>query len=179
MIKRTGVSKYTGLLVAKSETNWTSKALLALFVEQEGLATVFVLHDEAAKQFGACESWRIYDMEILGKCVKSNDCKRKYGVNNSQEVVLKFPCKNLSFSKEAWPSKILCLPFEDSFTHQTRQTIPSSRSKSELNGSRECSLLNSRSMLSQRLPSWAASPPVGRCSLGDSFNANISFVIWP
>ena len=72
--------------------------------------------------------------------------------------------------------RILFLTLCDSHSNLTREaktgtplTVPSSRQKSEPNGSRERLLLDSRSMLSQRLPSWAASPPVGRCSLGDSF----------
>ena len=76
---------------------------------------------------------------------------------------------NLSAS---WPWRGWC----DSHSNLTREaktgarlTVPSSRQKSEPNGSRERLLLDSCSMLSQRLPSWAASPPVGRCSLGDSF----------
>ena len=72
--------------------------------------------------------------------------------------------------------RILFLTLFDSHSNLTREaktgsrlTVPSSRQKSEPNGSRERLLLDSCSMLSQRLPSWAASPPVGRCSLGDSF----------
>ena len=72
--------------------------------------------------------------------------------------------------------RILVLTLCDSHSNLTREaktgtrlTVPSSRQKSEPNGSRERLLLDSCSMLSQRLPSWAASPPVGRCSLGDSF----------
>ena len=72
--------------------------------------------------------------------------------------------------------RILVLTLCDSHSNLTREaktgtrlTVPSSRQKSEPNGSRERLLVDSCSMLSQRLPSWAASPPVGRCSLGDSF----------
>ena len=72
--------------------------------------------------------------------------------------------------------RILVLTLCDSHSNLTREaktgsrlTVPSSRQKSEPNGSRERLLLDSCSMLSQRLPSWAASPLVGRCSLGDSF----------
>ena len=59
-----------------------------------------------------------------------------------------------------------------------RQTVFRFLLKLESNGSRERSFLDSRSMLSQRFLSWAAFPPVGRCSLGDSFKLNI-FVFWP
>ena len=72
--------------------------------------------------------------------------------------------------------RILVLTLCDSHSNLTREaktgtrlTVPSTRQKSEPNGSRERLLVDSCSMLSQRLPSWAASPPVGRCSLGDSF----------
>jgi hypothetical protein len=78
---------------------------LVWFVEKDGLSTVFVLTDAAAKQFRECECWRIYEMQIAGKCVRINNTTTKYGVKHTQEVSLKFPC-TLELSKQAWPVNI-------------------------------------------------------------------------
>jgi hypothetical protein len=105
-LKRTGTSTFTAHLTAKSETNWESKTLLLRFTEIMGISTAFILTGAAADQFKKCELGRVYDMVITGKCVKSSTSSAKYGVHNTHEVVLKYPCGKLELSKQAWPVQI-------------------------------------------------------------------------
>ena len=43
----------------------------------------------AIPQFDQCELWRIYDVEVPGKCVRRAEALRKYGVNSDFEIALK------------------------------------------------------------------------------------------
>ena len=107
-LRRTGTSGYTAMLAARYDTNWDSKAILLRFIEENGLSTVFVLTGEGAAPFKKCELGRVYDMLIPGKCVKSSDSLAKYGVRNTQEVVMKYACSKVDVAKHAWP---LVIPY--------------------------------------------------------------------
>ena len=102
-LKRTGISDYSAMLAVRYDTNWESKAILMRFIEENGISTVFVLTGEGANPFQKCEQWRVYDMLIPGKCVKSSASFAKYGVRNTQEVVMKYPCSKVELSKHGWP----------------------------------------------------------------------------
>ena len=102
-LRRIGQSSYVGMLLAKaSPPGWAKSTLLLRFAEENGINTVFVLTDAACDKFASCEVWRIYAMEVPGKCVKTVDSGRKDGVPNIQEVRMQFPCQ-ISLSKVAWP----------------------------------------------------------------------------
>jgi len=102
-LKRVGQSNYNAMLLTiASPPGWSKRTLLLRFTEESGKQTVFVVTgDEAIKGFETCEKGRIYDMVIPGKCVKQSDCTKKYGVANTQEVHLQYPCK-IQLSKTAW-----------------------------------------------------------------------------
>jgi len=90
------------MLVARFDTNWDSKAILLRFIEKNGISTVFVLTGAGADEFKKCEQWRVYDMQIPGKCVKSSASFARYGVHNTQEVVMKYSCGKVELSKQVW-----------------------------------------------------------------------------
>ena len=107
-LKRTGTSAYSATLAARYDTNWDSKAILMRFIEENGISTVFVLPGEGVDPFKKCEQRCVYDMQIPGKCVKGSASFAKYGVRNTQEVVLKYACSKVELSKHAWP---LVIPY--------------------------------------------------------------------
>ena len=103
-LKRVGNNKLNAMLVASGSTgNPDSPTLLLHFVEENTASTVFVASGAAHEQFAQLELWRIYDMEVSGKCVKRARVPSRVGVRGLYEVVLKFPLKQLSLSKRAWP----------------------------------------------------------------------------
>ena len=103
-LKRVGSSKFNAMLVASGSTgNPASPTLLLHFVEENKASTVFVASEAAREQFAQLEIWRIYDMEVNGKCVKRARVPSRLGVRGLYEVVLKFPLKQLTLSKRAWP----------------------------------------------------------------------------
>ena len=103
-LKRVGNNKFNAMLVASGSTGKSdSPTLLLHFVEENTASTVFVASDAAHEQFAQLELWRIYDMEVSGKCVKRARVPSRVGVRGLYEVVLKFPLKQLSLSKRAWP----------------------------------------------------------------------------
>ena len=70
-LRRVGKQSYSAMLVAKATLpNRTPPQMLLHFVEETKVSTVFVVSNEAHGQFFALELWRIYDMQIDGKCVK-------------------------------------------------------------------------------------------------------------
>ena len=104
-VRRTGENKYTAMLVADSiQSTWAKEPRLLHFVEKTGASSIFVVMEAARDQFKQCEKDRIYDMEFSGKVVKMRSGK-KYGVSSQYEVVIRFPCKTLQLSQEAWPLK--------------------------------------------------------------------------
>ena len=104
-LRRTGEIKYTGMLVADCvQSTWQKEPRMLHFVEKTGASSIFVVMEAARDQFKQCEKDRIYDMEFSGKVVKMRSGK-KYGVSSQYEVVMRFPCKTLQLSKEAWPLK--------------------------------------------------------------------------
>jgi len=91
------------MVVAKAKpTTWSQATILLRFVEQNGISTSFFVSGDALPQFEVLEKWRIYELTIPGACVKSSNGTNRYGVINSIEVRLKYPCK-LELSKKAWP----------------------------------------------------------------------------
>jgi hypothetical protein len=102
-LKRTGISKYTAMLVAKAQpTNWSKPIMLLHFVEANGATSVFVATDEAIASFQPCEKHRIYDVEVPGKCVHSSKGVERHGVKTNYEVTLKYSCK-ITVSKKPFP----------------------------------------------------------------------------
>ena len=105
-LKRTGKFAYQAMLVAKAlPPNWGRSTLLLRFTEKTGVSTVFIVTGDAIEKFDSCDMWRIYDMELPGKCVKQSEGIKRYGVRNTHEVRLQFPC-SLSLSKKAWPVSV-------------------------------------------------------------------------
>ena len=101
-LKRVGNNKFNAMLVASGFTGKSdSPTLLLHFVEENTASTVFVASDAAHEQLAQLELWRIYDMEVSGKCVKRARVPSRVGVRGLYEVVLKFPLKQLSLSKRA------------------------------------------------------------------------------
>ena len=82
--------------------------MLLRFCEQNGTNIAFVVTGTALEVMSACEEWRIYDIEVPGKCVKRSSGVSKYGVPNPLEVHLAFPPK-VGLSKTAWQLKF---PYE-------------------------------------------------------------------
>ena len=108
-LKRTGISPYTAMVAAIAKpADWNPETLLIRFVEQNGYSTVFVVSGAALDDFKACEQWRIYDMQIPGKCLRQQASMKRFGVRNLYEVVMKFPC-SLKASAAVWP---LQFPYE-------------------------------------------------------------------
>ena len=106
MLKPTGISSYTAMVVAMGKpAKWGEKTLLVRFVEQNGQSTVFVISGAALGAFETCEQWCIYDMQVPGKCLKRRDSRKRFGVHSSYEVVLKFPCP-LKPSAIVWPLRL-------------------------------------------------------------------------
>ncbi len=103
-IKRTGKSKFTGMLVSKCKPNRATEVMLLRFIEENGASAVFKATEAAILQFDPCELWRIYDVEVPGKCVRRVEALKKYGVNSNFEIALKYQPK-LDLSKAAWPLK--------------------------------------------------------------------------
>ncbi len=82
-IKRTGKSKCTGMLVSKCKPKWATEVTLLRFVEENCADAVFKATEAAIPQFDQCELWRIYDVEVPGKCVRRVEALKKYGVNSN------------------------------------------------------------------------------------------------
>ena len=123
-LKRTGVNSYTATLAMKNDlASWTKPTLLLHFVEQSQASTVFVVTDAARVQFQACECFRIYQVDVPGKCVRHAPGQQKYGVKATYEVILKFPCAKLQLSKEAWP---FAFPYNFSVWSSLNQAAPRS-----------------------------------------------------
>ena len=102
-LKRTGVTQYCGMLVASAlPKNWNTDTSLMRFVEENGASTTFYFTGGALEQFKLCEQWRIYKMTVPGKCVKTSDGTSKFGVHSVYDVVMKFPCADLSLSDSSW-----------------------------------------------------------------------------
>ena len=97
------MNSYTATLAVKNEpANWGKPTLLLHFVEQSQASTVFVATDAARDQLSACEAFRIYHLEVPGKCVRQSPGEQKYGVKAIYEVILKYPCNRLELSKDPW-----------------------------------------------------------------------------
>jgi hypothetical protein len=102
-LKRTGVSSYIAMVVTKSTPlNWNAETLLIRFVDNSGTSTVFVISGDALPIFKKLEQWRIYELQIPGKCVRQKNSMLTFGIRNTQEVVMKFQCK-VVVAKESWP----------------------------------------------------------------------------
>lgn len=102
-LKRTGVSSYTAVLAAKSvPTIWSDDTLLLRFIEENKTSTVFVISLGAIPVFKSLELWRTYDMQIPGKCIKQKTSEQIFGVQNHQQVTMKFAC-SVTVSKRSWP----------------------------------------------------------------------------
>ena len=77
MLKRAGTTTYSAILAVKNEQGgWATPTLLLHFVEQSQASTVFITTDAARSQFEKCEPGRIYDVEVLGKCVRNSPGER-------------------------------------------------------------------------------------------------------
>ena len=63
------------------------------FVEQSGDSTAFIVSGAAVSVFEKLESWRIYAMQVPGKCVSQKNSQLSFGIQNKQHVVMTFPCK--------------------------------------------------------------------------------------
>ena len=83
--------------------NFAKETLLLRFVEENGTSTAFALTDKAKEQFEPCELWRIYDIELPGACVKQSSGSSRFGIENTYDVVMKFPSKHMQLSTRAWP----------------------------------------------------------------------------
>ena len=102
-IKKYGKSVVSVMVTAKATPkNWSEETNLFRMTEENGINTVFVVTGEALTCFKGCETWKIFDVEILGKCVKMSDGFTKYGIENTREVRLKFRVQ-ISLSKKSWP----------------------------------------------------------------------------
>ncbi len=99
-IKRTG--KCTGMLVSRCRQTRVTEVMLLRFIQGSGASVVFRAIGDAIPQFDQCELWRIYDVEVPGKCVRRAEALRKYGVNSDFEIALKYRTK-LDPSTAAWP----------------------------------------------------------------------------
>ena len=101
-LQRFGVTKYCAMCVAKTTPKgWSKPTLLLRFCEQSGANIAFVVTGDALEVMTPCELWRIYDIDVPGKCVKMRGGASKYGVANPLEVHLMFPPK-VAVSKSAW-----------------------------------------------------------------------------
>ena len=81
MLTRAGTTSYSAMLAVENEQGgWATPTLLLHFGEQSQASTVFITTAEARSQFAKCEPCRIYDAEVLGKCVRTSSGERKYGV---------------------------------------------------------------------------------------------------
>ena len=110
-LKRAGSFNYVAMLVAKAKPRgWQRETLLLRFVEQNGVSSMFIVTGDGIYNFDVCELLRIYEMPLTGRCVRSSQGANKYGVKNSLEVVIKYPCK-LKLASVAWP-----LTFSYNFT---------------------------------------------------------------
>ena len=96
------------LVVKVAPSNWKKETLFMHFVEDNGASTVFTVYDQALQEFSKCELYRIYDMNIPGKCVHQCHGKQQHAVPSVYEVKLRFPC-GLKLSQIAWP---LRFPYE-------------------------------------------------------------------
>ena len=86
-LKRTGTTKYCGVLVSKAEpSGWSTPSLLLRFVEESNASTVFVMTDKALQQFRSCELWRTYEFSVKGSTVKKSSGQNKFGVTCAYEV---------------------------------------------------------------------------------------------
>ncbi len=79
-LKRTGSFDYVAMLVAKSKPHgWQPETLLLRFVEQNGASSMFTVTGDGIGSFDACELFRIYEMPLNGRCVRSSKGANKYG----------------------------------------------------------------------------------------------------
>ena len=99
------MSEYCAMLVAKATPNREKPTLLLRFVEKQGCSTMFTVTEKALEQFEQCELYRIYDISVSCKCIRSSKGKVSYGVQNTLEVAMKFACNKLQLSTAAWPLK--------------------------------------------------------------------------
>jgi len=107
-LKRTGSSKFSGMLLTKSiQSGWKTPTFLGRFMEKNGANTTFCATGEAFKQFQTLEPLRIYDMTINASCIQKAKGVAKYGSRCLYEVVLKFQCADLVLSKSCWPLQIV------------------------------------------------------------------------
>ena len=103
-LKRTGTSKYCGMLVSKAQPpNWATNVLLLRFIEENNCNTVFIMSDKARDQFSSCELWRVYEFTVSGSTVKKSSGAHKYGVYCSFEVTMKYAVSDLKLAGRTWP----------------------------------------------------------------------------
>ena len=79
-IKRTG--KCTGMLVSRCRQTRATEVMLLRFIQGNGASVVFRAIGAAIPQFDQCELWRIYDVEVPGKCVRRVEALKNYGVKS-------------------------------------------------------------------------------------------------
>ena len=103
-LKRFGKTNYSGMLTAIGTPHWAEETKLLRFVEKNGCSTVFTITKEALRSFSHMEMWRIYDIEVPGKCVRTCTNQSKTGVHNNLEVRAAFPLV-FTLSKTAWPCR--------------------------------------------------------------------------
>ena len=97
------MSSYVAVLVAQCKpANWNDGALLMRFVEQSGISTAFIVSGAAVSVFEKLESWRIYEMQVPGECVRQTNSQQSFGIQNTQQVVMKSPCK-VNVATASWP----------------------------------------------------------------------------
>ena len=97
------MSSYEAVLVAQCKpASWNDGALVMRFVEQSGLSTVFIVTGSAVSAFEKLELWRIYEMQVPGKFVRQKNSQLSFGIQNTQQVAMKFPCK-VNVATAFWP----------------------------------------------------------------------------
>ena len=102
-LRRVGNTSYNGMLVANVQPEGRpKKQMLMRFEEENGTSTVFIVEGKALESFKDCELWRIYDVAVTGRCVKSSVGEQRFGVRNTIEVHLKYPCK-VALARTGWP----------------------------------------------------------------------------
>ena len=90
-LRRVGNNSYNGMLVAIARPEgWQKKQMLMRFEEENGTSTVFIVEDKALPSFTDCELWRIYDIAVSGRCVRTSSGEQRFGVRKTIKIHLKY-----------------------------------------------------------------------------------------